>query len=906
MKVFGAALVLAAAFCATAEGGATIVVNLGKHASAEAAAQDEANVNWRDAARRTSDAARRTSDADTRDDTVCTECFAATELREYLSRMTGAEIRIADDEPTPDDDPAAGPPGEAVRIVIGSPKSNRTAERLWGGAPGVEGLGREGFVIRSATAAGRRVIFIGGEERVGTLYGVYDFLERLGVRWFGPGKTNEHVPRRALEEIPDMNVREQPAFSTRGFWAWEDRGNEDFFDWMARNKMNLWTDAQSNHPALKKRGLLLTCGGHLHQHEFLSPRAEYPYKHPKFPRDSARPDDPYPISADFRGDTNGDGKLQYSEAHPEWYGLRLGKRSFNIHGDGGDNFCTSNPHACSELMKNVVQCLIDGKWQDADSINFWTLDGGKWCECEDCKALGTPTDRNLLLVHRLRAEIKKAMKEQRLHRNVQIAFLAYADVIEPPTRALPADFDYENCTATFFPIGRCYVHTFDDPTCTEINQRYVKQYVGWAADPQRHYQGQIFIGEYYNVSVFKCLPIVFRHTMSSDIPHYHRTGARHMHYMHCTTRNWGTRALTNYQMAKMLWKPGLDAEALFADYLAGRYGAAKETMRECYLRLERALANCRLMRGSLAKGLERDAPKLFPFKHMRYEEFHPETDDGPDFVEMVRHVDRARGLIEEAAKQALTPDQAARVEEDRQGLMYAWNTIHFYDRLIRTVTLKREGKFAEAGEAYRDASALAKVLEADTESASYASSHAGARNALAASMVVGSYRRLKQELEAEDPAKVRTLEPGKSLTIFGTEFAGGGQVLYHAGIKIGGRTLSAKGNYIYAQRENPYHMMTTYFRVGVVPAKARLAVVGMSCPVERGTQVPIRISLNGRAVFEGEGPFPEGKLSRQEYDIPAGALKTGTNRLTIENMLKEGHVGARPWFGVDSVELLAQ
>ena len=69
--------------------------------------------------------------------------------------------------------------------------------------------------------------------------------------------------------------------------------------------------------------------------------------------------------------------------------------------------------------------------------------------------------------------------------------------------------------------------------------------------------------------------------------------------------------------------------------------------------------------------------------------------------------------------------------------------------------------------------------------------------------------------------------------------------------------------------------------------------------------VPIKITINDKPVFEGEGPFPEGKLSSQEYNVPSGALVKGENRLKIENMLKSGRRGTRPWFGVDHVEIFA-
>ncbi len=145
-------------------------------------------------------------------------------------------------------------------------------------------------------------------------------------------------------------------------------------------------------------------------------------------------------------------------------------------------------------MKKIVQELTEGQWRDAESINFWTLDRGKWCECEPCKALGTPTDRTLLLVHRLRQEMDRAMAENRLKRNVYIFFTVYHETITPPTRPLPEDFNYDNCVATYYPIARCYVHALNDPVCTEINARYAKHLKNWTTDPNRYYPQTFYMG----------------------------------------------------------------------------------------------------------------------------------------------------------------------------------------------------------------------------------------------------------------------------------------------------------------------------------------------------------------------------------------------------------------------------
>jgi len=264
------------------------------------------------------------------------------------------------------------------------------------------------------------VTTLAGGGRVGALYAVYGLLYLLGCRWFAPGEVHEEIPSLKLEGLPDLDVTEKPSFATRGFHAWEDRGNPDFLLWMARNRLNYWCVEQSNHPLLHKLGIRMAGAAHDAQSLFLNP-------------DSPDPNNP---------------KLSRFKAHPEWFAFDGKQRIPGIRGDGGTNFCSSNPPAVAEFMKNFVQAIAGGRYRDAQVIRFWTLDGGRWCQCDACKALGTPTDRNLLLVNRLRQEIEAARKAGRINRPIAMEFLAYADVLQPPTKPLPADFDYVNCYAT--------------------------------------------------------------------------------------------------------------------------------------------------------------------------------------------------------------------------------------------------------------------------------------------------------------------------------------------------------------------------------------------------------------------------------------------------------------------------
>jgi hypothetical protein len=704
-----------------------IVVNFGSHPSAEIAGYGEDEVDW--------------LDSDETDDTVCTECFAALELQRYLRKAT----RQVDDYSIVDDE--ADATSEDDILLVGGPTSNVATQRM-ASVLGVEAnqlaeFGMEGYQIKSMQVAGRRVTLVAGGGRVGTLYGAYDLLYRLGCRWFGPGEVHEEVSQ--VDQIPDLDVTERPSFVTRGFLAWEDRGTTDFLHWMARNRLNEWCVEQRNHALMRKLGIRMVGGRHDAESLFLNPDSVYPYDHPHFTGDEQQPKDPYPMGDQYQGDVNSDGKLSYFEAHPEWFAYAEGRRIPGIRGRTGTNFCTSNTHATTEYIKNFVRALIDGQYAEADVIRFWTLDGGKWCQCAECKALGIPTDRNLLLVYRLDQEIKKIRAEGKITRPITIRFLAYADVLDPPTRSLPVDFDYETCCATFYPIVRCYVHNFNNPFCSR-NVHYCRQLGNWATDPKRHYQGQICIGEYYNVSGYKSLPVCFMRTMASDIPYYYNAGARQFQYMHVTTDHWGNKALTNYQMARQLWDVDTDCEALWEDYFARRYGPAAETMRRFYESLEKMFSNVSELKYGLARRLDRGDKNLFPTTHLRYERGPGAECDGPTLVEIVGHAATARELIDRASSMDLSERIKARLAEDKRMFTYGERTIHYFHECVQAFQLGRSGRRDEARHHYAKASRIAALLRQDTTSTTMSSEHANSPNAFVATYATGALEHLAKLL----------------------------------------------------------------------------------------------------------------------------------------------------------------
>ena len=156
--------------------------------------------------------------------------FAASELKKYLDKMTGTEFQIVNSAK-----------GKAIYL---------------GDCPAAKGQGinsakieRDGYIIKAvdgnlyitgkddkkplnipaklkavnkASFEGKRKLMGSAEWQFnrGTLYGVYRFLEQLGVRWFVMGPMGERVPKEKTITFSG-EIKEVPYFKTRVLGGWE-------------------------------------------------------------------------------------------------------------------------------------------------------------------------------------------------------------------------------------------------------------------------------------------------------------------------------------------------------------------------------------------------------------------------------------------------------------------------------------------------------------------------------------------------------------------------------------------------------------------------------------------------------------------------------------------------------------
>jgi hypothetical protein len=125
--------------------------------------------------------------------------YAATELVDHIRDLTGCELTVVREGKYR---PALGHP-----VSIGRTQMSRRAvsDRAF------RKLGDEGFIVKTD---GQALTILGGDRR-GNLYGVYAFLEGLGIRWLTPKvallpkRSSIPSPRKKIRFVPPVFYRDQ-------------------------------------------------------------------------------------------------------------------------------------------------------------------------------------------------------------------------------------------------------------------------------------------------------------------------------------------------------------------------------------------------------------------------------------------------------------------------------------------------------------------------------------------------------------------------------------------------------------------------------------------------------------------------------------------------------------------------
>ncbi|MBI3878937.1 MAG: DUF4838 domain-containing protein [Verrucomicrobia bacterium] len=365
--------------------------------------------------------------------------------------------------------------------------------------------GKEAFAIRTEK---NRVLLVGATD-LGASHAAMRLLEHLGCRWFFPAKEWEVVPTTKTLSV-SFEETDRPKILARRIWygygAFNDKGHpqggsvlKDYEAWTRHNRM-----ASS----------FRVSAGHAWQTIILANK-------------------------------------KVVDEHPEYRALVKGERK-------GEQLCVSNPEVQRLATEWALAYLT--KNPDREMVSMECSDGLGQCECDNCKKLGSVSDR----VFSLANHVARAVREK--FPGKLVGCLAYAEHSEPPSFALEPNV-YVQLTAGFTQ-GR---YTFD-----ELVDLWPKQ-----AKAMGFY-------EYFSVWLwdFDRLPGGNGGNLThirSRIDRYVKAGAASFDAE--SGNNWGVHGRGYYIANKLLWNPDANVDALLADFYEKAFGPGAAAMKRYYERV---------------------------------------------------------------------------------------------------------------------------------------------------------------------------------------------------------------------------------------------------------------------------------------------------------------------------------
>ncbi|MFG0250824.1 MAG: DUF4838 domain-containing protein, partial [Phycisphaeraceae bacterium JB051] len=283
------------------------------------------------------------------------ETFAASELAQTIRQLIGQDYAV---------EPESTSSSRGLQIHVGRTSANMPFMSQFDKT--ITSQGPDSYFVK---VDADRVHLVGGSDR-GTLYAVYAFLESQGCRWYSPWEMDQIIPRRQALDLSPRQKLHVPTFVQRdiGHATPEGVTLEAFIDWMAKNRLNNNFAARDYHlvktyPAGSPlRQAWQQRGDHL-RWQWICHNFAWFFKD---------------IDKTFA-------------QHPEYFSLynnrRIALGTPEHKSYGGGNLCTTNP----DVIQIAADFAID--WFDKNPtgtiVPMWPSDGAiKWCECENCMALG--------------------------------------------------------------------------------------------------------------------------------------------------------------------------------------------------------------------------------------------------------------------------------------------------------------------------------------------------------------------------------------------------------------------------------------------------------------------------------------------------------------------------------------
>lgn len=404
-----------------------------------------------------------------------------------------------------------------------------------------EGLGSDGIRI---CAAGNVLVLLSPNA-------VPVFLEQaLGCRYLWPGELGKVVPKQTTIAVPPMDKRFVPLVSQR------------FIRWMGYSpRVQIGLDnlrvSKAEWETWRSAGMATASSdlGWLNWH--CASRTQV-----------------IPSGHAFM-----DTWQKWGKDHPDWFALQ--PDGTRIQKSSRPRLCKSNPDLANAIAADIIERV--NKDPSITGVSLGPNDGGRdaFCMCEACKALDPPegrkieklggwdipcvslTDRMVFFWNAI------AEKVTRVHPKLTFAVDASSVYSAPPVRLTL----HPNLIVRFASISY---------GSEEARQQGLRDWDGWTAKASKIFWRPNLLG--YGKRTGQ--PANYARKLAQDVRHLAQRGM-HATDFDCIMDNWAGQGLNYYILAKALWDPDIDVDAVIDDYCRAGFGPAADHIKNYFLELEK-------------------------------------------------------------------------------------------------------------------------------------------------------------------------------------------------------------------------------------------------------------------------------------------------------------------------------
>jgi hypothetical protein len=443
--------------------------------------------------------------------------YAAGELAAHIKKASGADLPIVAEN--------AIPAGTKSRLFIG-PSSSAQALLKQSALPA------EGCTLRTAGAD----LAIAGDDgpgdaldpdtRAGTLWGVYEWLERdLHVRWLWPGDLGTFVPPAHTIVAHDIDETVSPRFFQR--------------------KLRPGLGWTSDHPAL---GFTAAAA-----EEYAQAQSIFLRRH-RMGRS---------LHASY-GHAFTDWWKKYGAAHPDWFQLREDGKRGPAKPTSRFSMCVSSPGLAEQIVANW-----DAKRAKATGgpsfVNACENDILGSCTCEACQAWDGPAPADYLKYYSPTSKMagSRFVSDRYAHFWLNVQQLAaqrdpnatvigyvYFNYFQAPTSGLKLN---DHVLLGYCPSGGFFPRSADEHAWMK------QQWDGWRATG-----AQLFIRTNHLLDGY-CMPYIFAHQFADEFQHAAKNGMVATDF-DSLTGHWATQGPNLYAAVRLHTHPDAPIDAVLAEY----------------------------------------------------------------------------------------------------------------------------------------------------------------------------------------------------------------------------------------------------------------------------------------------------------------------------------------------------